>query len=173
MEPEQKDPLFDYIERFASLLITAGMPPMASRVCIALMVAPGGRMSAADLSEMLRISPAAVSGAVRYLAQLGMVSKERVPGSRRDHYRMPVDTWQTMMRLRDQIMHRWTALMREGIDLVGRDTPTGQRMAEHAAFFEFVSAELASLVERWESRAAANQAEDQVGTTGNVNGPPR
>ena len=38
---------------------------------------------------MLRISPAAVSGAVRYLIRLGLVHKERVPGSRRDCYRCP------------------------------------------------------------------------------------
>ena len=120
-----KDPLFGYIERFASVMVAAGMPPMPSRVFVALMVTDSGRLTAAELAEMLRISPAAVSGAVRYLIQLGLVHKERVPGSRRDYYRLPDDVWHDMLRLRDQVMTRWTALVREGIDLVGPDTPAG------------------------------------------------
>ena len=126
-----KDPLFGYIERFASVMVAAGMPPMPSRVFVALMVTDSGRLTAAELAEMLRISPAAVSGAVRYLIQLGLVHKERVPGSRRDYYRLPDNVWHDMLRLRDQVMTRWTALVREGIDLVGRGHP-GRRPAGRA-----------------------------------------
>ena len=153
---EPKDPMFGYIERFASVMVAAGMPPMPSRVFVALMVTDSGRLTAAELAGMLRISPAAVSGAVRYLIQLGLVHKERVPGSRRDYYRLPDDVWHDMLRLRDQVMTRWTALVREGIDLVGPDTPAGARLAEHAAFFDFVAKELPEVLTRWdEYRAAA------------------
>ena len=79
--PEAKDPLFDYIERFAAVLVAAGFPPMPARVFVALLITGSGRLSAAELAGILRISPAAVSGAVRYLIQLGLVHKERVPGS--------------------------------------------------------------------------------------------
>ena len=149
-----KDPLFGYIERFASVMVAAGIPPMPSRVFVALMVTDSGRLTAAELAEMLRISPAAVSGAVRYLIQLGLVHKERVPGSRRDYYRLPDDVWHDMLRLRDQVMTRWTALVREGIDLVGPDTPAGARLAEHAAFFEFVAKELPEVLTRWDEYRA-------------------
>src|SRR6202162_2383214 len=101
-----KEPLFGYTERSTSFMAAAGMPPMPSRVFVALMVTDSGRLTAAELAEMLRISPAAVSGAVRYLIQLGLVHKERVPGSRRDYYRMPDDVWSDMFRLRDQVMQR-------------------------------------------------------------------
>ena len=58
------DPLFAYIERFAAVLVAAGFPPMPARVFVALLVTDSGRLSAAELAAMLRISPAAVSGAV-------------------------------------------------------------------------------------------------------------
>jgi DNA-binding transcriptional regulator GbsR (MarR family) len=148
--PEAKDPMFDYVERFTSVLVAAGFPPMPARVFVALMVADSGRLTAAELAGMLRVSPAAVSGAVRYLIQLGMVHKERVPGSRRDYYRMPANMWDNMIRMRDQVMSRWTALVREGIDLVGAETPAGARLAEQAAFLEFVSKELSAVLARWE-----------------------
>src|SRR6266404_5560863 len=144
------DPLFGYIEQFASVMVAAGMPPMPARVFVALLVTDSGRLTAAELAAMLRISPAAVSGAVRYLIQLGLVHKERVPGSRRDCYRMPDDVWHDMLRLRDQVMTRWTALIREGIDLVGPGTPAGARLAEHAAFFDFVGKELAGIQASWD-----------------------
>jgi DNA-binding transcriptional regulator GbsR (MarR family) len=154
-----KDLMFGYIERFASVLVAAGFPPMPARVFVALLVTDSGRLTAAELAGMLRVSPAAVSGAVRYLIQLGLVHKERVPGSRRDYYRMPDDVWHDMLRLRDQVMLRWTALVREGIELLGPDTPAGARLAEHAAFFEFVSGELPEVLKRWEEyRRTASDA---------------
>jgi len=149
-----KDLLFGYIERFASVLVAAGIPAMPARVFVALLVTGSGRLTAAELAEVLRVSPAAVSGAVRYLIQLGLVHKERVPGSRRDYYRMPDDVWSDMFRLRDQVMQRWAALVREGIELLGPDAPAGARLAEHAAFFEFVSRELPDVLKRWDAYRA-------------------
>ena len=127
---------------------------MPARVFVALVISADGRLSAAELAERLRVSPAAVSGAVRYLIQVGLVHKERVPGSRRDYYRMPGNMWDDLLRMRDQVMSRWAALVREGIDLVGPDTAAGARMAEQAAFLEFATQEMAGLLARWEKYRA-------------------
>ena len=154
--PGAEDPLFGYRERFASVLVAAGIPPMPARVFVALLVADSGRLSAAELAGRLQVSPAAVSGGVRYLIQLGLVHKERVPGSRRDYYRMPDDVWSDMFRLRDQVMQRWAALVREGIELLGPDTPAGARLAEHATFFDFVSGEMPAVLKRWAEYRAGN-----------------
>jgi len=162
-EPGARDPMFGYVERFAAVLVAAGFPPMPARIFVALLVTDSGRLSAAELAEMLRISPAAVSGAVRYLIQLGLVHKERVPGSRRDYYRMPDNMWDDMLRMRDQVMSRWTTLVREGIDLVGPDTPAGERLAEQASFLEFASKELGEILDRWDRHRASGAS---AGTSG-------
>ena len=153
------DVLFGYIERFAAVLVAAGFPPMPARVFVALLVTDSGRLSAAELAAMLRVSPAAVSGGVRYLIQLGLAHKERVPGSRRDYYRMPGNMWDDLIRMRDQVMSRWTALVREGIDLVGADTPAGERMAEQAAFLDFATKELSQILSRWQEYRASGAAD--------------
>ena len=155
---EAEDPVFDYIERFAAVLVAAGFPAMPARVFVALQVTDSGRLTAAELAGMLRISPAAVSGAVRYLIQVGLVHKERVPGSRRDYYRTPGNMWDDLLRMRDQVMSRWTALAREGIDLVGADTEAGARLAEQADFLEFVSKELSGVLARWEEHQTRGPA---------------
>jgi predicted transcriptional regulator len=140
----------EYIEKFAAVLVLAGFPPMPARVFVALLVSDSGRMSAAELTGLLQISPAAVSGAVRYLSGLALVHKERVPGSRREYYRMPADIWHQVFLIRNQVLIRWSALLKEGIDIVGEDTPAGRRMAGHAKFFEFLAAEMPALMARWE-----------------------
>ena len=145
----------EFIEKFAALLIVAGFPPMPARVFVALLVSDSGRLTAAELGDLLQISPAAVSGAVRYLSGIGLVHKERVPGSRREYYRMPGDVWHQVMLLRNQSLARWAALLKEGIDLVGADTPAGRRMAGHAGFFEFLAAEMPALMARWDSLGQA------------------
>jgi len=153
---ESTESLTEFIEKFAAVLTLAGFPAMPARVFVALLVSDSGRLSAAELVELLQISPAAVSGAVRYLASLGLVHKERVRGSRRDHYRMPADIWQQVTMLRSHALTRWSALLKEGIDLVGADSPAGRRMTGHAAFIEFLTAEMPAIMARWD---ALNQAE--------------
>jgi hypothetical protein len=68
---------------------------------------------------------------------------------------MPGNMWDDMIRMRDQVMSRWTALVREGIDLVGADTPAGERMAEQAAFLEFATKELSQILSRWQEYRAS------------------
>ena len=140
-----------YVERFASVLVAAGIPAMAARVLAALHVTDSGRLTAAELAEMLQISPAAVSGAVRYLSGLGLIHKERMPGSRRDYYRMPPNVWVEVVRMQQQVLVRWAKTLSEGVDVVGAHTPAGERMAEYAEFFDFAMSEFPALMARWEA----------------------
>ena len=66
---------------------------MPSRVFVALLASDSGRLSSSELAEVLAVSPAAISSAVRYLTQLNLASRERQPGSRRDYYRVHEDAW--------------------------------------------------------------------------------
>jgi predicted transcriptional regulator len=138
-----------FIERFASTLADAGMARMPARVFVALLASDAGRLSSAELSELLRVSPAAISGAVRYLTQVNLASREREPGSRRDYYRVHEDVWYDSAIHREQMLARWSASAAEGIEVLGRDTPAGARIARSLMFFEFLQAELPDLLERW------------------------
>ncbi|MFF7488711.1 GbsR/MarR family transcriptional regulator [Streptomyces luteogriseus] len=138
-----------FVESFAAQLVEAGMTRMPARVFAALLSSDAGSMTSAELGEQLRISPAAVSGAVRYLAQTHMVSREREPGSRRERYRVHGDQWYEALTNRDTVLKRWEGALREGVTNLGADTPAGRRLAETLAFFEFLEGGLAELMERW------------------------
>ncbi|WOT36277.1 GbsR/MarR family transcriptional regulator [Streptomyces coeruleorubidus] len=138
-----------FVESFAAQLVEAGMQRMPARVFAALLSSDEGSMTSAELGEQLRISPAAVSGAVRYLAQTHMVSREREPGSRRERYRVHGNQWYEALTNREAVIKRWEGALREGVASLGADTPAGRRMAETLAFFEFIEAEIVEMMERW------------------------
>lgn len=141
-----------FVERFAAELTEAGMQRMASRVFAALLASESASMTSAELAEQLRISPAAVSGAVRYLSQVNMVSRERDPGSRRDRYVLHNELWYETFTRRDQILTRWEKVLRDGAEILGRDTAAGARTAETAEFFEFLQEEMLGMMDRWRAR---------------------
>jgi predicted transcriptional regulator len=130
------------------------MPRMPARVFVGLLATDSGRLTAAAMAEMLQVSPAAVSGAVRYLTQLNLASREREPGSRRDHYRVHDDVWHEAAIRREQLMARWESSIREGVEVLGPDTPAGLRLTETLAFFEVLREEVPVLLERWRERKA-------------------
>src|SRR5215467_10723060 len=144
-----------FIEDFAQALTEMGVPRMPARVFVALVTSDPGRLTAAELAATLSASPAAMSGAVRYLLQVGLIRREGEPGSRRHYYRVPDDVWDELITLRNRAMARWTAVLREGVPALGADTPAGARIAESVRYFEFVSAELPLVISRWRERKAA------------------
>ncbi len=138
-----------FIERFASAMTEAGMPRMPARVFAALLIDDDGARTSAELAEQLQVSPAAISGAVRYLVQVGLVARDREPGGRRDVYRLYSDVWYEIFARRDAQMGRWVDSMREGMAAVGATTPSGKRLSETMHFFDYLRRELPELIDRW------------------------
>ena len=144
-----------FVERFGSALTAAGMQRLPSRVFAALLADDDGRMTAAELGEVLAVSPASVSGAVRSLQQMRMIHREREQGSRRDVYVVADDAWHDVMMNSANIYAPLTQSLREGVDQVGGPGSTaGDRLALSVAFLEFVTEEMHQLSERWDKRRA-------------------
>jgi predicted transcriptional regulator len=163
--PEERDhaAVARFVEDLASALMEMGVPRMPARVFAALLTTDSGRLTAAELAARLQISPAAVSGAVRYLTQIGMARRESEPGSRRHYYRAPDNVWDEVIGIRDHLMSRWTGVLREGVGVLGADTPAGERVAESARFFEFVSTELPQVIRKWRERGPGRDGEAGAG----------
>ncbi|MBS2553215.1 MarR family transcriptional regulator [Catenulispora sp. NL8] len=153
------DPLSAYIERFASVLFDSGIPRMPARVFAALITEDDGRLTSQQLSDRLDISPAAVSGAISYLSQIHLVTREREPGTRRDRYRVLDEVWQDAILQRDAMLARWEGSLAEGVTVVGADTSAGHRLQESVVMFQFLREEVSRIAERWQERRAALRIE--------------
>lgn len=144
-----------YVERLGATLTDAGMPRLASRVFAQLLADDDGRMTAAELTDALEVSAAAVSGAVGYLTQTLMIGKERERGSRRDVYVVQADAWHEAMLRRDRVLTQIEAGLRLGIPAVGGGaTPAGRRLQLSVEFLRFVSSRMADMEQAWQERKA-------------------
>ncbi len=141
-----------FVHQFAGAMVEAGMPRMPALVFASLLSDDDATMTADELVDRLGISRAAVSGAVRYLDAVGMLRRERTPGSRRDRYSFTGESWYEMVVRRERVLDRWVETTRSGVTAVGRTTPAGRRLAESQEFFEFLREELPALLERWRRR---------------------
>jgi DNA-binding transcriptional regulator GbsR (MarR family) len=141
-----------FVERFALLLTDAGWPRMAARVFSCLLADEQDRLTAGELAARLGVSPAAVSGAVRYLVQLGLIVRGREPGARSDHYHVEHGMWQEQWMRQSGRMHHWVDSLSEGIAVVGPDSAAGRRLDETRAFFAFLEMEMDGLMQRWRER---------------------
>jgi len=152
----ERDPaaVRQFVERFAANLTEGGMPRMPARVFAALLATDPARLTAAELADMLGVSPAAISGAVRYLIQVGIAAREGEPGSRRAYYRLFDDVWYEAAMNRERALTRWEIAAKEGVAALGPGTPAGDRLADTLEFFEFLQNEFAGIMQRWRRHKA-------------------
>jgi DNA-binding transcriptional regulator GbsR (MarR family) len=145
-----------FVEQFALDLTDSGMPRMPARVFACVLAEDSGRLTAGEIAERLQVSPAAVSGAVRYLVAARMLQRRREPGARSDQYGLSEsDPWYTAIADRTELLARWERTAGEGADLLGEERPAGQRLRETAEFFAFMQDEVPALLERWRARRAS------------------
>ncbi|TCO45731.1 DNA-binding transcriptional regulator GbsR (MarR family) [Kribbella antiqua] len=148
-----------YAEQFGNLLADTGWPRMSARVFAAILASEDGRMTAAQLSEQLQASPAAVSGAVNYLLQMRLASREREPGSRRDVYVVQDDFWYQSMMRQDQALVRWSDSLNQVLEASGDGTAAHRRIRASLGFIDFIAEEVDGITERWAKRKAELDAQ--------------
>jgi DNA-binding transcriptional regulator GbsR (MarR family) len=137
VEPRQA-----YVERFATMMVDGGLPRMASRVLALLYTSDSRTLTAADLVRALQVSPASISKAIGYLERVGMVHREPDPVRRLQHYVIAEDVWLKAWEVSARTNHNWAETAAEGVELVGRDTPAGERLVQMAEFFERLSEDM-------------------------------
>ncbi|MGY1886658.1 GbsR/MarR family transcriptional regulator [Blastococcus sp. SYSU DS0753] len=147
---EERATLLRFVERFALVLRESGMPPMPARVFAYALADDADRYTAAELAEGLQVSPAAISGAVRQLVQVGFLVREREPGTRSDLYVLDDENlWTRFAGAELAALQRFEDVVAGGIELIGVDRPGGRRLAETREFLAFLHEVLAEAVARW------------------------
>jgi DNA-binding transcriptional regulator GbsR (MarR family) len=134
-EEQPSDPVKEFVERFATMMVDGGLPRMASRVLALLYTTDTRSLTAAELVRELRVSPASISKAIGYLEHVGMVHREPDPRRRLQHYLIADEVWLKAWEVSSRTNLNWAETAAEGAKLLGRDTPAGQRLTQMADFF--------------------------------------
>lgn len=127
----------EYEERFTSVLMHSGVPSMMSRVLTCLYTTDSGSLTAAQLVQRLGVSPASISKAITSLESQNLVRRERDEG-RRERYTVDDDVWYQAMIASAQATAELAGTARQGVDILGPDTPAATRLENIARFLDFV-----------------------------------
>lgn len=144
----------DSAETSAAVLTAAGFPKMPARALMALVVSDDGSLTAAELSEILGASAAAVSGAVRYLQTVGFVHRVSQPGSRRDRYALPNNAWYVASLRQNPVYNRLADLADSTASSLQEGSAAKARVNEMGAFYRFLMTRLPGLLDEWEHTRA-------------------
>jgi DNA-binding transcriptional regulator GbsR (MarR family) len=132
-----------FAEQFATLMVQSGLPRMAARVLACLVTTDSGVLSAAELVQQLRVSPASVSKAVGYLEGLDLVGRERDPQRRRERYLIDDDVWLRTWITSARTNAMWAEAAQQGAEIFNASTPAGARLAQMSQFFARLSEDMA------------------------------
>ncbi|WP_405365675.1 helix-turn-helix domain-containing protein [Kitasatospora sp. NBC_00039] len=148
-QPHGRDPeaVREYEELFTTILIASGLPNMTARVLTCLTLADEGSLTAAELAHRLQVSPASISKAITFLEGQGLVSRER-DERRRERYRVDDDVWYQSMMASARSTAQLAETARQGVGILGPQTPAAIRLENIARFVAFISESITRAAEQ-------------------------
>jgi DNA-binding transcriptional regulator GbsR (MarR family) len=137
----------EYEETFTTVLMASGLTKMAARVLTCLFTTDAGSLTASQLAQRLRVSPASISKAIAFLESQSLVRRER-DERRRDRYVVDDELFYeatiASARSNDQLVE--TA--RRGVAVLGPHTPAAARLENIARFLDFISESISRAAEQ-------------------------
>lgn len=128
----------EYEEVFTTVFMQSGLPRMTARVLVSVFLSDAGSLTASELVQRLQVSPGSVSKAVAFLENQGLVRRER-DERRRERYVVDADVWYQSMLASARSTAQLAATARQGVGVLGPDTPAAARLENVARFVDFVS----------------------------------
>ena len=140
------------VERLGQTLESMGIPRMPARVFAFVLADDQSSYTAAELASGLDVSPAAISGAVRYLTDTHLVVRERNPGGRGDRFRVrDGDIWGTIQTARLPTLDRIVEAVGEAVELLPPGSAGRARVEETKDYFTFIREDARRIDQRWQA----------------------
>ncbi|WP_456845720.1 MarR family transcriptional regulator, partial [Cellulomonas sp. P5_C6] len=136
-----------YEETFTTLLMRSGLPRIAAGVLTCLYTTDAGSLTASELVERLQVSPASISKAIAFLESQGLVLRER-DERRRERYVADAGVWYQSMIASARSNAELAETARQGVSVLGPDTPAAVRLENVARFMDFVGESIARAAEQ-------------------------
>jgi hypothetical protein len=137
----------EYEEMFTTVLMQSGLPKMMSRVLVCLYTTDAGSLTAAELVQRLQVSPASISKAMTHLESQHLIRRER-DERRRERYVVDDDVWYQAMIASARSNAQVAEIARQGVGILGPDTPAAGRLENIARFLDFVGENITRAAEQ-------------------------
>jgi len=136
-----------YEETLTAVLMASGLTKMAARVLTCLYTTDADSVTASQLAQRLQVSPASVSKAITFLEGLSLVRRER-DERRRDRYVVDDELFYQSTIAGARSNDRLVETARQGVAVLGPDTPAAHRLENIARFLTFISESIARAAEQ-------------------------
>lgn len=140
----------DFIEHIGLTIEKLGTTRTLGRMFGLLLVAERP-LSLDELASALRVSKASISTNARVCVQIGLAQRVSILGDRRDHYEISPGSFERAVAVRLPIIQEMVSLADAGMQAVAKGNHTARaRLKEMRDFYEFVGAEMAKIMPRWQ-----------------------
>lgn len=136
-----------YEEVFTTLLMQSGLPKMMSRVLTCLYTTDAGSLTASELAQRLQVSPASISKSITFLESRDLIRRER-DERRRERYVVDDELWYQSMVASARANAQLAETARQGVSILGPDTPAAARLEGIARFVDFVGESITRAAEQ-------------------------
>ena len=139
----------EWVEQLSILLERDGLPRMAGRIFGWLLLCDPPEQSMEELAAAVQGSKASMSTMTRLLVNAALVEKVRLPGARRDAFRIRPGQWRQLWRSRMQLVDEATRLTGRGLALLeGRPAWVRARLEDLYYQYRFIGERLPALLEQ-------------------------
>ena len=143
----------EFIDGFAALMETRGVPRAAGRIFSYLQVSEPAEQTAAQISRALGVSLGTVSGMTRLLMNAGWVRRTTRRGERQAVYRAAEGTMTLAVDGVMEPIRRARALTTRGLELMaGRPDAARARLQELNDVYRFFEEWFPMILEQWHRR---------------------
>ncbi|MEU6341782.1 helix-turn-helix domain-containing protein [Streptomyces sp. NPDC046977] len=137
----------EYEETFTTVLMGSGLGKTPARVLTCLFTTDAGSLTASELASRLQVSPASVSKAISFLESQSLVRRER-DERRRDRYVVDDELFFQATIASARANDHLVATARQGVAVLGPDTPAAARLENIARFLDFISESITRAAEQ-------------------------
>ena len=138
----------NFVEQAGLVLETLGMPRAAGRTLGALLTAPPGGMTAAELAATLHASRAGLSTALNYLTLVGLAERAPKRGERADRFRIRPNAWAILTEQANRKLETMHTLAQEGLRVLPEGADPGP-LYEMQGFYELWLRLFPGLLQEW------------------------
>ena len=137
----------EYEETLTTVFMQSGLAKMMSRVLACLYTTDSGSITASELARHLQVSPASISKAMTFLESQGLIRRER-DERRRERYVVDDDVWYQSMVASARGTIQLAETARQGVAILGPDTPAAARLENIARFVDFIGESITRAAEQ-------------------------
>jgi len=141
----------EFVEAAALYFERLGLSRTAGRIMGRLLTTNDNGMDAPELCSDLGVAKSSVSVALRRLDDAGLVQRFRIPGVRRDRYRLTEDVFGRAFRAQLDMLPAFVALAEHGLNVIGDDDSQRRRLENMRDMYLFMAERFPLLLDEWEA----------------------